>query len=113
MLSLVRAATGIQKPDIEAHFAFAGYIDADGGFQGLQFKPLKVLETTQYGFKVEASEQDGRFVLLFIYSKAFYTEEIITLLARYYQNILRAVLEDKWVRLGDIELQPEFSMAEQ
>jgi iturin family lipopeptide synthetase A len=115
MLSIVRGVTGIQKPDVEAHFAFAGYIDGDGAFQGLEFTPVKVkgTETTQYGFKVEASEQQGRFVLLFIYSKALYTEEMMTLLAQYYQNMLTSVLADNWVRLGDIKMEPADSMVEQ
>jgi len=115
MLSIVRTATGIEKPEIEAHFAFAGYIDGEGAFDTLEFKPVRAegAETTQYGFKIEASEQDGSFVLLFIYSKALYTEDIITLFAQYYQNILAAVLSDSWIRIGDIQMEAALSLIEQ
>jgi len=107
MLSIVRESTGLQKPSIEVHFTYAGYIDRDGADVGLEFIPLKPegSETTQYGFKVEVSEDNGKFVLLFIYSRALYTEDIISLFTQYYRNIMEAILQDGWVRIGDIEME--------
>jgi hypothetical protein len=106
MLSIVRESTNLQKPTIEVHFTYAGYIDRDGVDVELEFIPLKPegTETTQYGFKVEVSEDNGKFVLLFIYSRALYTEDIISLFTQYYRNILEAILQDGWVRIGDIDM---------
>ncbi len=111
MLTMVRSTFNIEKPAIEVHFAFAGYMDKDAGFNNLSFVPVKIkgTETTQYEFKVEVLEKNGKFMLSFIYSKALYTEEIITLFARYYQNMLETILHNSTTLIGDIQLESAVS----
>lgn len=102
---------GLQSPAIEAHFAFANYMDSDGAFKDLEFIPLKIkgTESTQYECKIEVAEKDGEFIISLIYSKALYSADTMTLFAGYYHNILQGILQDNDVRICEIELEDVLS----
>ncbi len=94
---------------IDVHFAFANYIQDTEEIEGLKISPIKLsdVKTTQYGFKIEVFESDNRMLVQFIYSKALYSAEIITMLSIYYRNIMVNALKNSSVSIDEIELDSE------
>jgi len=94
---------------IDVHFAFANYIQVTEEIEGLKISPIKLsdVKTTQYGFKIEVFESDNRMLVQFIYSKALYSAEIITMLSIYYRNIMVNALKNGSVSIDEIELDSE------
>jgi hypothetical protein len=81
---------------LPVHFSFANYLSAAGS-DSLGIVPIQPEKktTTQFEFKIEAISRGGQLSLLFIYSKALYDENTISLFVQYYHDILRSVLKSK------------------
>jgi len=94
---------------IDVHFAFANYIQNTKEIKGLKISPIKLsdVKTTQYGLKIEVFESDNTMVVQFIYSKALYSAEVITMLSTYYRNIMASTMINNSVNIDEIELYDE------
>ncbi|WP_157262946.1 non-ribosomal peptide synthetase [Pedobacter steynii] len=108
MVSMINSGNPNPRPLVNIHFAFANYMEGKADFEldGLKFKSAQIEreKTTQYDFKLEVTERDDQFLIEFIYSKAIYDDEMIGLLLNYYQAILKIVLENDQLNIGDIEI---------
>jgi len=89
----------------EVHFSMANYYSSQAEIENLIFEPVRTHRelATQYEFKLEAMETEGRFVLQFIYSTALYDAGTIEALAGYYRNILTAVIANPGIPLEEID----------
>ncbi|MBT1695435.1 amino acid adenylation domain-containing protein [Fulvivirgaceae bacterium PWU4] len=112
MVSLLnRDARMEENPIVQVHFAFANFFDAQEDDPHL--RPLKISRdfTTQYEFKLEAVERNGKLNLDFVYSREMYDDLFIETLTEYYHNILKVVLTDDSIEIGNIALQDSLQMA--
>ncbi|SHJ71421.1 condensation domain-containing protein, partial [Aquimarina spongiae] len=93
---------------VSVHFAFVNYFEGEKEFfiEDLKFESLHLIkdETTQYEFKIEVSEHQSEYAVKFIYSKELYDSDIIQVFTEYYYNIIKSVLHDPSVLIGQIEV---------
>lgn len=93
---------------VDVHFSLANYLDdietaGEEEFSGFIIDSDKM--TTQYEFKIQVNEGNGKFRVAFIYSTDLYEADTIELLQTYYNNILTAVLDNSTIGIGSIELE--------
>jgi amino acid adenylation domain-containing protein len=97
-----------RKRIVDVHFSFANYLDnieaaGEEEFSGFIIDTDKM--TTQYEFKIQVNEGNGKFRVAFIYSTDLYEADTIELLKTYYNNILTAVIDNSTTGIGSIELE--------
>lgn len=108
MVSMLQENYGEKKRIVDVHFSFANYLDnietaGEEEFSGFIIDSDKM--TTQYEFKIQVNEGNGKFRIAFIYSTDLYEADTIELLETYYNNILTAVLGNSAIGIGNIELE--------
>ena len=98
---------------VQVHFAFANFLDnvIEEGDLRLNPYPIEKNRTTQYEFKLEATEKGDNICVEFIYSKALYEDETMDILIEYYKKILTSVLKDNFIRIDKIEMEGSLSNA--
>ncbi|WP_340203748.1 condensation domain-containing protein, partial [Ascidiimonas sp. W6] len=98
-------------PIAEVHFAFNEYNQDEDGFiiSDLKFSPLPLERdlTTQYEFKLEASDTGNAYLLDFIYSVQLYEHESINLFGEYYAAIVEQILSKQEIQLQYIGLNTQ------
>jgi non-ribosomal peptide synthetase component F len=109
MVSLVGSkGTGLlESPLIDVHLSFSNTID-----DTIQLDVFEILslqnkhdQLTNYELQLEARTEKGRLYIDFIYSKELYDADTIELIMQYYTNILKFVIENRDVKVGDIGLE--------
>ncbi len=103
----LRKERGYSDNLVEVHFSMANYLNKQLPESRLDITPidLRIKNTTQYEFKLEAVLTGGRLNLLFVYSTDLYEPATIALFARYYHHILSAVLKNGSIRIEDLKLE--------
>ena len=115
MVMLYKAnSPGNLSPLIQAHFAFANFIEPETKWGAGKLKAINIKQAmaTQYEFKIEASEKGEAYQLDFIYSKALFDSEFISALTEYYHSILKAILANPLVTIECIDLQYEATVVQ-
>lgn len=108
IVSMLQENGAERKRIVDVHFSLANYLDdietaGEEAFSGFIIDSDKM--TTQYEFKIQVNEGNGKFRVAFIYSTDLYEADTIELLKTYYNNILTAVLENSAIGIGSIELE--------
>jgi iturin family lipopeptide synthetase A len=104
-----------RNPIVDVHFAVSDTVEGDEELKSLSLSPILINKhdrTSPYEFKIEVIDKNNQLDIVFIYSQALYSQEIIDVLKSYYLNILNSVLIDQSVEIEGIALanqQVDFS----
>ena len=109
MLELITTDSSKERPTLaQVHFAFDDLSGENNLFEAgdLTFTAvdLERQETTQYEFKIEGTQLEDNYLLRFISSEKLYEEETIRLFSTYYLNILKTIILNPSVKIGNINL---------
>jgi len=101
-------SAGLQ-PKMQVHFSLVNFFESEAEEEDPLFEPLDIegFQTTQYEFKLEVMERQGRFQIRFIYSRELYDDISIETMMGYYENLLTGVLENASARLEQLEMEPK------
>ncbi|WP_367865340.1 amino acid adenylation domain-containing protein [Pedobacter sp. WC2423] len=91
---------------INVHFSFPNLTQASTNPGSIGFIPIRSGKqlTTQFELKIEVVEQNNEFLIRFIYSDELYDNDTISMLMKYYLNILKHVLENKKILIEEMVL---------
>ncbi|TYP74357.1 non-ribosomal peptide synthetase [Aquimarina intermedia] len=86
------------------HFAYANYYQNESKNDTIQFEALSLDRdhSSGYELKIEAQANNGELKLYFIYNLHLFEEETITLLMKYYREILTAIIQDTSIPIGEM-----------
>jgi hypothetical protein len=111
MISSLNARNALNGNLFDVHFSFANYLGDTSRVTTLKIVPRKVnlKRTTQLPFKIEVTEKDGQFDILFIYAEELFDNGTIALFVRYYHNILTAILDNKYIKIDHVEMDRQLN----
>jgi amino acid adenylation domain-containing protein len=100
-----------RKPIFDVYFSLRNTFEASDQMAqlGLVQADLKADRTTNFEFKIEGWERDGRLNISFIYNVDLYHADTISLLMRYYMLIALAVTKRTDLKIKEIALENSFS----
>jgi acyl carrier protein len=92
---------------IRVHFAFSNQSEVAEVFKHAAFEPclLKGPATTDYEFKIQATDTDKAYHIEFIYARELYDESLMASLTQYYSHILAAIADHAGVPIEDMQLE--------
>ena len=107
MISMLNEqAVKSDTPLIQVHFSLSNTVEGQK-MDDFEFAPLESNrnEIAEYGLRLEASENEGRIDVSFIYNNHLYDDYTVQLLMDYYNLILKQVLKKETMKIEDIEME--------
>jgi amino acid adenylation domain-containing protein len=104
----------MRNPIVDIHFSVHNAVDGNQELTALAFTPIALTKKeviSQYELKIEVFGDKDKMDILFTYSNALYSDDMMEVFKNYYYNILAAVVKDSSLEIENIELE-SFSEAE-
>jgi amino acid adenylation domain-containing protein len=98
----------IRNPIVDIHFSMHNAVEGNQELTALAFTPIALSKKeviSQYELKIEVFEQKDRMDILFTYSNALYSDDMMEVFKNYYYNILTAVIKDSALEIENIPLE--------
>jgi amino acid adenylation domain-containing protein len=94
-----------RNPLFEVIFLLQNIETAELKIEGVTFQPYDIhYNTSAFDLVLLGSDVQGALSMRYLYSTALFKEETIERFEQYYREIVRAVLQDRRIKLGDITI---------